>query len=227
MGVPPSTPTPSPSLPHALTPRSHPLTLTDSDALFAMVSPMGGPMCLTATPDGRWQYAPPPRAVPPDTPEPTAAINLAAGHHHHHMTDWLAYAAAHSDAWLLAQSVHAGVRRRLDAGGRDALFDAINRLPTLYEEVRAWTRPGGGGGRPAGTTEPPPPGPRLARAEFTRALRGRVASIYHPEDDRWYTATFTRVAPTAGTADVRLVLGGTEVVDVPDLISRGHIVMIT
>ena len=54
-------------------------------------------MSLSATPDGRWHYEPAPRLFPPHTPYPR-----------HHQTDWLAYAATHSDAWLVALTFHNG-----------------------------------------------------------------------------------------------------------------------
>jgi hypothetical protein len=192
-----------------------------------MVTARGAAMSLSATPDGRWHYEPAPRLFPPHTPYPAAGINWAVGRHRHHQTDWLAYAATHSDAWLVALTFHNGAQARLDSVGRAVLSARINELSTLLEEFRSWKLPGGGGGRPAGTIEPPPPGPRLTCAEVNRTLRGRVAAIYHPEHDRWYTCTFTRVAPTAGTADIRLVWGGTSTVDLPALIARKHVVMIT
>jgi len=204
-----------------------PPTHTDSDAFFGMVTAKGAAMSLFATPDGRWHYEPAPQLVPRHTPHPAVGINRAVCRHHHHKTDWLAYTAIHSDAWLVALTFHNGAQARLTSVGRAVLSARINELSTLLEEFRSWKLPGGGGGRPAGTIEPPPPGPRLTCAEVNRTLRGRVAAIYHPEHDRWYTCTFTRVAPTAGTADIRLVWGGTSTVDLPALIARKHVVMIT
>ncbi|XP_075509069.1 PHD finger protein ALFIN-LIKE 4-like [Primulina tabacum] len=106
---------------------------TDFAEFYKQCDPEKENLCLYGFPNGRWEVNLPAEEVPPELPEPALGINFARDGMQE--KDWLALVAVHSDAWLLSVAFYFGARFGFDRADRKRLFNMINDLPTIFEDV--------------------------------------------------------------------------------------------
>ncbi|KFK24979.1 hypothetical protein AALP_AA8G050900 [Arabis alpina] len=103
----------------------------DLESFYPLCDPEKENLCLYAYPNGKWHVTPPFLELPPIQPEPVLGINFARDGMLR--KDWLRLVAAHCDSWLFSLVSFFGSRLTRDE--RNRLFDRLNDLPTVYEEV--------------------------------------------------------------------------------------------
>ncbi|KAK9808989.1 hypothetical protein WJX72_007409 [[Myrmecia] bisecta] len=156
---------------------------TDVQKFYAEADPERENLCLYGNSDGSWEVDLPAEEVPPELPEPALGINFARDGME--MKDWLALCAVHSDAWLTGVSFYNAAR--LNAEGRQRLFELINELPTTYEIVsgrvpREPAKNVGSNNRKRPMAGPGPRGaPQTKQSKPQRQMSGRHRS--DDEDD--------------------------------------------
>uniref|UniRef100_A0A803L5P0 PHD finger protein ALFIN-LIKE n=1 Tax=Chenopodium quinoa TaxID=63459 RepID=A0A803L5P0_CHEQI len=92
-------------------------------------------LCLYGKPNEQWEVSLPSPCLPPEIPDPIMGINFSRDGMK--KKDWLKLVAIHSDAWLLSVAFYDGASFRFDKAERALLFDMVNELPSLFEEVVA------------------------------------------------------------------------------------------
>ncbi|XP_045804075.1 PHD finger protein ALFIN-LIKE 4-like isoform X1 [Trifolium pratense] len=105
----------------------------DIEEFYQQCDPDKENLCLYGFPSEQWAVDLPNEEVPPDLPEPALGINFARDGMQE--KDWLSLVAVHSDAWLLSVAFYFGARFGFDKSDRKQLFDMINDLPTIFEDV--------------------------------------------------------------------------------------------
>ncbi|GMP63373.1 hypothetical protein CsSME_00025108 [Camellia sinensis var. sinensis] len=88
---------------------------------------------LYGLPNETWEVNLPVEEVPPELPEPALAINFSRDRMQE--KDWLSLVAVHSDSWLLFVAFYFGARFGFGKSERKRLFQLINDLPTIFEDV--------------------------------------------------------------------------------------------
>ncbi|KAK9835136.1 hypothetical protein WJX81_000522 [Elliptochloris bilobata] len=181
-------------------------------------------------PAGVWSVDLPAEEVPPELPEPCLGINFARDGMQR--SDWLALVAVHADSWLVSVAFYYGAK--LDAAGRQQLFTAINRHPTLYETVtqrqpasnrrRTDPEPGGEARHAKAADRPLSTGRMLQRSDIVPQLRGRQAELFWPDDNLWYEVNLGAGSCLSLTASL-LQLRGAEPVQPPLQDAAGNVLL--
>ena len=218
-------------------------------------------------PDGSWKVDLPEEEVPPELPEPVLGINFARDGMQRcaalarptrreewpltgfpppnpppalpaSRKDWVALIAVHSDAWLMAVAFYYGAK--LDKEGRLQMFQKMNGVPTLYQQVTG-KKPATAGKQPQAkkrkmetndvkaraSKEPLPTGRKLKEGDISVNLKGRQAELYWPDDNLWYLVEIQNVNLRSKKATIAYTTGEVEELDLPEIIKDGHMSLIT
>ena len=150
----------------------------------------------------------------------------------------MALIAVHSDAWLMAVAFYYGAK--LDKEGRLQMFQKMNSVPTLYQQVTG-KKPATAGKQPQAkkrkmetndvkaraSKEPLPTGRKLKEGDISVNLKGRQAELYWPDDNLWYLVEIQNVNLRSKKATIAYTTGEVEELDLPEIIKDGHMSLIT
>jgi len=223
----------------------------DVESFWAECDPNKENLCLYGNSDGTWKVGLPVEEVPPELPEPALGINFARdGMADKEAKDsgkpirvvyykWLELVAVHSDAWLM--SVAFFFAAKAEKPDRLKLFNMINQLPTVWEELYDATFGNKGGTKhkkaaPAQAAkrdrEPecydkPSRGRIMSPKDNIAALQGSIVELFWPDDGLWYRAEILALNTRGRSAKVLYSTGDVEQLALDEVIADGHLNIVT
>lgn len=98
-----------------------------------MCDPENEVMCLYGNYNGSWEVKLPSEEAPPELPQPILGINIVRDAMQN--KEWRSFVAVHCDSWLISLAFCFAGLFGFGQSERSRLFDLVNELPTVYEEV--------------------------------------------------------------------------------------------